>query len=186
LEQCEECPAKLCFSYDSVGHEQECFEAEIIIDKTSYKFQLVNNLSIISLSKGQNTENGILFIAEYFGGGSGTLSLISIWIYSIEEKKFVNILPKVTITEQGEYKILMANGDKEESIFVIADYILGKGETHFDPHRYKISIYQYNIKNSAFNLLAEYVTTSKYKSLNYSNKADIINYELDKIKKYIK
>ncbi|MEW6741103.1 MAG: hypothetical protein AB1325_14535, partial [Nitrospirota bacterium] len=176
-----ELPAKICFAHNSAKQDQFCFETK----SNKYKFQFVETLSIVPLFKKKEPKQGVLFIAKFSGGGSGTLSLITIWSYNMEGKIFINLLPTIVITEQGEYKMLSTMRGGLEGVLVTADYIWGEGETHFSPHRYKISVYQYDEEKKIFKPVGEYVTKTKYKSLDDVDKIDVIRHEIGNIQKFI-
>ena len=175
-------PARLCFCK---GKSDECFEAKSFTSTGTRNFQFVKKLSITPLFKSKEPHNAVLFIAEnHTEGGSGYLRLITLWTYSILDKKFVNLLPLIQITEQGEYRLLTAK-EGIEGLFVTADYIWGENETHFSPHRYKINIYFFNDGKKSYNLRKEYITKSKYKSLDDVERINVIMPELNKIKELL-
>jgi hypothetical protein len=179
----KEIPARICFCTDSC---RQCFEAKTDSDETLYNFQYVKKLSLEPLFKNKEPLNANLFITEYhYEGGSGSLNYLTLWVYKRETKEFVNIVPKVLFTEQGEYR-LFSKEKGVEGILVIADYVWGDGETHFSQHRYKIEIYKFVNNSKSFVLYKEYTTKSKYTSLDETDEINVIMPELKKIKKLIK
>jgi len=177
-----EIPAKLCFENSTKTTQQKCFYPEYILDKmTTYKCQFVKNLSIIALCKNQIHSKAVLFTAEFFGGGSGSLKLITLWSFNNKENNFINLLPPVAITEQGEYQFFINLKDNIGCLFIKADYIFGDDETHFSPHRYRIKIYRYSKKTNSFKFVNKYETKVKYKSLNDVDEISVIKYEKKKI-----
>jgi hypothetical protein len=158
-------PAKLCFSHDDQkASEQDCFAATTTLTKYSYDCQFVEELTLVPIFEKKYPRQGVLFVAKFMGGGSGTLDLVTLWVFNEETKKFVNIPPELTITGQGEYKVLTKAESSLEGVLVIADFIWADGETHFDAHKYLIKIYEYDPKENAYKPLTggEFVTREKY------------------------
>jgi hypothetical protein len=178
-----ELPAKLCFNAYLGKTKQECFEAKDYVDENLIYFQLVRELSKIPILKNKYPHMGILFVSENIPHGSTSFRLITIWIYDNKSKMFINILPTICISEQGEYKMLKSK-QNDENILVVADY-RAERETHFAPHKYKISIYQFNSEKMTFKNIGEYTTKKKYKSLDDVDKINIINPETKNIQKFI-
>jgi len=181
-------PSKLCFFCDDRTGEQYCFEATA--RESRYACQVVSELSVISLSDKKYPQRGVLFRATFFGGGSGTLSLITLWVYNEEMKKFVNILPEITITNIGEYQILKGRRGEIDGTLVTANAIwfYGGEEMHFGPHKYKIDVYRYKQKTKRFELAGSYVTKVKYPSgsaIESDGGVDVIGPEIENIKKYV-
>jgi hypothetical protein len=176
-------PAKICFCTDSC---RQCFEAKTDNAETVYNFQYVKKLSLEPLLKNKEPSNANLFITEYhYEGGSGSLNFLTLWVYKKETKEFVNIVPKILFTEQGEYRLFTKEKGFDE-ILVTADYIWGDNETHFSQHRYKIKIYKFDNNSKSFILHKEYTTKSKYKSLDETDEINVIMPELKNIKALLK
>lgn len=173
-------PAEIRFCADSC---RQRFRAVTQSDKTRYVFRSVRELSLVPLPIDRRPSNAVIFLAEQTGG-SGGLRYLTLWAYRPEAKKFVNILPKILFTEQGEYK-LFPSGMGNEPVLVVADYIWGE-ETHFARHRYEIRIYKPDARDkTTFALYREYETKSKYASLDETDRIDVITPELKNVKKLL-
>ena len=174
-------PAKLCFSPGENDSKENCFKAVAEVNGTSYSFQFVDSLYSISLSK-INDRQALVFIAKFSGGGSGSLRLVTLWSYDKEVEGFVNVLPIVAISEQGEYKMLPRSKNIRRDVLVTADYVWGERETHFSAHHYQIKVYRYTTTGK-FVLVGTYVTKRKYKSLDDVDKIDVIRHELENVRR---
>lgn len=182
-DQIEDASAKICFY---LNHGDKCFEAKSFNNDHVLNFQNVKKLSVTPIFKSKEPRNAVLFEAEYSGEGSGSLNLITLWIYDVSSKEFINILPLIQITEQGEYQLLTAK-DGLAGVFITADYIWDVvNETHFSPHKYEIKIYLFDNKKKTYVFKEEYTTKSKYKSLNDVDHIDVIVPEIKKIKSLLK
>jgi hypothetical protein len=174
-------PAQLCFVCEHPEVPQTCFLA----NSEQFHHQFVDELSVVSIYRKMFPRQGLLFIARFHGGGSGTRSLITLWVYDEDAKKFVNILPEITISELGAYKLLVESNGGIDGVLVVADYMWGEKETHWDPHRYSVKIYQYDQKQRTFKPVCRpgFVTEEKYE---YSDKDSIFDRHMNKIKECLK
>ena len=182
-EESDDIPSRLCFC-KSDNPSSDCFDAKASTEQGTYNFQFVEQLSIATIVVNKLPTQAALFVSEFHHeGGSGSLRLITLWAYRDDTQKFDNVLPKVLLSEQGEYRLISHENVFNEA-FVTADYIWGENETHFSPHRFKIKIYVFNEDDKSFLLKAEYTTKLKYKSLDDVDKKqmNIIRHELKQIK----
>ena len=180
-------PALLCFGRERPRPEKSCFsEKKIIREDFVLQYQFVDTLDVVSLAQGPHHEEGVMFVAISSYGGSGWSRRISIWTYSGEKESFINILPSLDISNQGEYRLFPKMKNGLEGILVAADAIvnLNQGESHFSPHKYAIKIYQLG-KSGTFKLAGEYVTKIKYPSLDDTSPIDVIGPELQNIEEYL-
>lgn len=179
-------PARLCFGNGSCLTSDSWFAAEAIINGKHYAFQFVDILSDIQLSINKEAEKAVLFVPRYSGGGSGSLYLLTAWAYEKNSRRFINLLPKATcITEQGEFRFISFPEIEVGSVLITADYLWGDGETHFSPHRYEIAMYAF-VQKRGFVLAGSYITDRKYKSLEDTDKVDVIGHENENILKHLK
>jgi hypothetical protein len=172
-------PAKLCFYSNDEEATQRCFKGIAARKDGTWNCQFVQDLSVTPIFQKKYPQEGVLFVSLSHHGGSGGLSLITLWVFNEQAKKFVNILPVVTITNLGEYKILHDRGDELDGTLVIADFIWAKGEAHFDEHKYEIRVYRYNRDANIFEKVGSFVTEDKYPDT--EEKYDIIRHEMKKI-----
>jgi hypothetical protein len=152
-----------------------------------YTYNKTQSLKIELLSDSRCVNwAGVVLDARNEGFTTGWIGYLSCWVYSPKVHDFVNILPPVTFTEQGEYKILRNIGSGVEGVVVDAEPIVDwrKGETHYSPHRFLISIYKQNAKGY-YQEIGSYRTAGKYPSLDAIEEVDVIIPELDKIKRFI-
>lgn len=113
-----------------------------------------------------------LFTAMFSGCGSGTLTQSS--LLTVRNGELVNLLPKVELTEQSEYKFWNLPQFSSLPVLVTADFIWDyeamkksnyKEETHLARHRYTISLYVFDSKSGRFVQRLQYATTKKYPGL---------------------
>jgi hypothetical protein len=108
----------------------------------------------------------------FSGCGSGTLAHFS--LLTVRDGEFVNLLPKVELTNQSEYKLWSLPHFSSIPVLVTADFIWDYNameksnyteETHFAHHRYTISLYIFEPKSGRFIRWLQYATTRKYPGL---------------------
>ncbi|MGB6064551.1 MAG: hypothetical protein WBG50_07060 [Desulfomonilaceae bacterium] len=176
-------PAKLCFCSEDGKVKQDCFQAIAVRKDATWNCQFVRELSLTPIFEKKYPQEGVLFVPMFSGGGSGTLNLITLWVFSEQMKKFVNILPVITITNLGQYKILHDRQDQLDGTLVIADFIWKEGETHFDPHQYEINIYKYNQEHRLFEMVGSFVTKDTYPEV--EGEYDIVSHEIENIENLV-
>jgi hypothetical protein len=172
-------PAKLCFYSDDEEATQHCFKGIAVTTDHTWNCQFVRDLSVTPIFRKKYPREGVLFVSVSHGGGSGALSLITLWVFNEEPNKFVNILPVLTISNLGEYKILHDQGDRLDGTLILADFIWEEGEAHFDKHKYEIRVYRYNHQINLYEKVGSFVTDDKYPDT--EDQYDIIRYEMKKI-----
>jgi len=173
-------PAKLCFVQENGKTEQKCFEA-VATGRSLGPCQYVGELSVVPIFKHKYPQTGVLFLSISSYGGSGALHLMTLWVFDENAKEFANILPEITFSELGEYKILQGVGDALDGTLVVADWTYEEGEGHFSPHKYRITIYQYDQTDKRFELRGEYCTKTKYAE----EPVNVISQEIENIQESI-
>lgn len=173
-------PAKLCFVQENGKMEQKCFEATRT-GTNILPYQWVKGLLVVPIFTNKYPREGVLFTAIVSGGGSGWGRLLTLWTFRQETKRFENVLPKITISNQGEYKIFHGPDDALDGKLVTADIVVGKDEFKWSPHYYRITIYQYDQADKKFRRISEYVTKTKY----YSEEINVIGPELENIREIV-
>jgi hypothetical protein len=120
----------------------------------------------------------------FSGCGSGTLTHFSLLM--VRDGEFVNLLPKVELTNQSEYKLWSLPQISNVPVLVTADYIwdykdMEKSnyteETHFAHHRYTISLYIFEFKSGRFIQRLQYATTKKYPGLDDADGISVLESE---------
>ena len=143
-------------------------------DKEQYIFGLEPKARAVGRFKGQELT---LFAATFSGCGSGTLTRFS--LLTVQGGDFVNLLPKVGLTNQSEFKIWNLPQYSVLPILVTADFIwdFDAGETHFAHHRYEISAYAFDPKTGRYQLKTSYQTRRKYAGLDDLDTIDVLDVE---------
>jgi hypothetical protein len=173
------CPAKLCFVQENWDIGQECFKAVAKRRTTSPNFQWVQKLSIVPVLKNNSPQLGVLFVAMCSYGCCGAGFLITLWTFEEEAEKVCKYWPEITVSNQGEYKLLHDTDDALDGTLVVAKVFCGEGEVKASPHHYRITIYQYDQADKRFEEISEYVTKTKYSS----DEIKVISPEIENIKK---
>ena len=143
-------------------------------DKGEYIFGLEPKAKAIGRVGGQELT---LFTAMFSGCGSGTLTHFS--LLTVRDGEFVNLLPKVELTNQSEYRVWSFPHLSALPILVTADFAwdFDAGETHFAHHRYEISAYSFDPRTGRYQLKTSYQTTRKYAGLDDSDAIHVLEAE---------
>ncbi len=119
-----------------------------------------------------NGQDLTLFTATFSGGGSGLLT--SFALLAVKNNEFTNLLPKVWLTDQSEYKVWNLPEFSSLPILLTADFVWDfeaakasnyQEETHFAAHRYKIEVFVYDPKADRYTQRIAYTTSKKYPGL---------------------
>jgi hypothetical protein len=118
--------------------------------------------SIVQISPNRDA---LLFTAIASGGGSGSATMIA--VLGLETGRLENLLPDVSVSEQGQFAVWQEPTVSPYALIVTADYVWGGGEAHFTPHRYRISTYAMGAMAGGsepvrYFLQDEYLTSSKH------------------------
>jgi hypothetical protein len=122
-----------------------------------------------------------LFSATFSGCGSGALTHYS--LLTARDGEFVNLLPKVELTNQSEYKLWNLPRFSNAPILATANFIWNfkAQETHFAHHRYTISVYVFDQEVGRYVQMLQYDTTKKYPGLDDTDEVEVLKPELPTI-----
>lgn len=167
----DDAAAKLCFWFEASKKQADCTSIISTLPHggMTYHYQTVKELAVIS------TPHLVKFVAQFSGGGSGLLDQVSFWRYEKDTDVFIPA-GRITLSEQSEYQLL------GEGWLLTADAHLSEGETHFAPHRFAITAYQY-APSAGYEKRFSYLSPVKYPSLDDTDKIDVISREMPEIKK---
>jgi len=171
FEDCDpKTPARICLGVTGEAH---CYAPPsdnlAPSSDVAYIFGLDPNAKAVGRLDGKELT---LFTAMFSGCGSGTLTHFS--LLTVRDGEFVNLLPKVELTNQSEYKLWNFPHFSSVPVLATADYIWDykamekssyTDETHFAHHRYTISLYIFDSKSGRFIQKLQYATTKKYPGL---------------------
>lgn len=182
-------PAKLCFWYNPDKKNHLCFSAvNTAPGEPKFTFQHFKELKIVRLQKGREPEFGVLLIAKNEGYNLGEyyrgLYFATIWALGNRDKEFVNILPTLNFTDQGEFRVVPQMTGMIGGVAVKADFVWSEGEARYSPHRYQMSIFQL-AADDRYQFIGNYETRRKYKSLDDADEIDVVRHELSNILKFI-
>jgi len=160
-------PARICPGASGTEH---CYSPP----SDKYAFGLGPRARTVGKLDGRDL---ILFAATFSGGGSGTLTHLAL----LEQQScdFVNLLPTVELTNQSEYKMWNLPDVSKLPALVTADFVwdLKGGETHFAPHRYRVSMYIFDAKVGRYMQRVGYVTAGKYPGLDEKDTVRVLDAE---------
>jgi len=124
-----------------------------------------------------NGQDLTLFSSVSSGCGSGTLTNFALLV--VRNGEFVNLLPKVRLTNQSEYKFWNLPRFSNLPVLVTADFVwdFKAEETHFAPHRYVVNAYALDTKSGQYIQRARYVTAKKYPGLDDSDSIQVLDAE---------
>jgi hypothetical protein len=181
-----ELPAmKLCFWHDPGEKTALCHRIETA-GPPGYTFQRAESLKLKPLCAHDCVHPyGLVLDARNESFVQGWLGFLSCWVYDPKSRDFVNIFPPIGFTDEGEYMIFRSLGRGIEAVVVEANSIMDwKKETHYGPHKFRISIYKQSAEGY-YGEIGSYKTTNKYPSLDDVGSVNVITPELDRIKRFI-
>ena len=113
----------------------------------------------------------------FSGCGSGTLTRFS--LLTVRGGDFVNLLPKVGLTNQSEYKIWNLPQYSPLPILVTADFIwdFDARETHFAHHYYEVDAYAFDAKAGSYLRRISYRTKRRYAGLDNLDAIHVLEVE---------
>jgi hypothetical protein len=175
---------KLCFWKDPEKKMNLCHR--IVDARPGFPYERTTSLKIERLcDRGCPIGSGLVLDARNEGFMTGWLGGLSCWIYDKKSRDFVNILPPVRFTEEGECKIIRGLGSGINGVIVEANPLSDwHKEGRFGPHRYLIVIYKQDARGY-YKEIGHYKTKDKYLSLDNVESVYVIIPELEKIKHLI-
>jgi hypothetical protein len=169
-------PASICLSYAGTAH---CYTSPDYMKDSPFgldpKAQTIGKL---------NGQDLTLFTATYSGGGSGTLTNFA--LLTVKDGDFVNLLPKVQLTNQSEYKIWHLPQISDQPILITADFVWDfkameasnyKEDTHLAHHRYTVRAFVFDAASGRYLERIRYITTRKYPGLDDADAIRVLNVE---------
>lgn len=149
-------PARICIGSTGTDH---CYATQSTKD---YVFGLKPTAKEIGKLNGQSLT---LFSAMFSGCGSGRLTDYS--LLTVQSGEFVNLFPKVQLTDQSEFKVWHFPQISELPVLVTADFIwdFDARETHFAQHRYVVATYVFYKKSGRYKQELSYKTSGKFPGL---------------------
>jgi len=126
----------------------------------------------------------ILFSAVFDGCGSGTLTDYS--LLATRQGKFVNLLPRVELTNMSEYRLWSLPQVSKLPVLVTADFIWNfgnpkdpndHGETHYGAHRYRIDAYKFDPASGKYAKAVSYATSGKYPGVGDVDEINVLDKE---------
>jgi hypothetical protein len=135
-----------------------------------------------------NGQDLTLFTATFSAGGSGELTNYA--LLTVRDGGFVNLLPKMQLTNQSEFAVWNLPEFSGSPILVTADFVwnpygmqgsANEQETHFGHHRYTVQVFMYDSAAGRYAERVKYVTERSYPGLNALDAIKVIDPERRKI-----
>ena len=147
-------PASVCVVLPAV---RQCYTPS---NENGSAFGRDPQASVMSLGGGLDA---IVFSADS-GGVSGWMRKVDILKTETHGGKQLESLlgGGVVLSNQSEWRLWSEPSISSKKILVAADYVWGDGESHYGPHRFKVSVYVFGRTTPVYFLQDEYMTMKKY------------------------
>ena len=168
--------AQLCLTGPSAadGHPQEdCTALTATVEGVSliYKLQTIDSITVAPIPTGRagQTEPALMVRASFSGGGSGTLSKLSVWTYTRVTGTplnagpngfFMEVFSAVT-DDGGEQRMVLAG--PLAGYLIVTDQFYTSGPTMADPQPYSVRVYRR--ASPGFVKVLELLTDRKYPTI---------------------
>jgi len=116
-----------------------------------------------------------MFTAEASGGGSGSSNIIA--LLESRGNSLVNLLPRMTVSNQSEYAFWDVPSVSRMPVLVTADYEWAEGESHFSRHHYRVTAFTFDEQSGRYAQRAAYVTRLKYAGLDDTDSVNVLKPE---------
>ncbi|KAG8150103.1 hypothetical protein [Burkholderia catarinensis] len=126
--------------------------------KALYQFGLNPRSERLPIASGGSW---VFFSGMFSGGGSGMLERVAVLRYGANGK-IENLMPKVTATEMADRAMWKVPEVSPYPLFVRADYVWGKGESHFEAHFFDVDAWVFDPATSQYEKRFSYRTTRRY------------------------
>lgn len=161
-------PARVCIL---VSPSKACFSPAR--DTTArLEFGIEPHAELVRIAPGRN---GLLFTAGASAGGSGSLTSLALLDFDGQELR--NLLPTIVLTNQSQYAFWREPGISPAALLLTADFVWARGETHFAPHRYLVTVYGFREGVGKYGRLERYTTTRKYPGLDDADEISVLGPE---------
>ncbi|WP_423395238.1 hypothetical protein [Burkholderia sp. LMG 21824] len=126
--------------------------------KVQYQFGLDPRSERLPIASGGSW---MFFSGMFSGGGSGMLERVAVLRYRANGK-VENVIPKVTQTELADRAMWTVPDVSPYPLFVRADYVWGKDESHFGPHFFVVDAWVFDPAANLYTKRFSYRTTRRY------------------------
>ena len=126
--------------------------------KELYQFGLTPRSERLPIASGGSW---VFFSGMFSGGGSGMLERVAILRYGANGK-IENLMPEVTQTELADRAMWKVPDVSSYPVFVRADYVWGKGESHFEAHLFDVDAWVFDPATNQYKKRLSYRTTKRY------------------------
>jgi hypothetical protein len=147
-------PAKACF----VGGKDRATHCEDL-KADGYILQTVKSAAVRPLSARANLQG--VEVKSEFSGGAHTLQRTDVWTYQPETDSFLRT-SGVSRSDLGDEERI-ASGPLD-GFYIVADFLLGPGETRWSDHRYSMEVYKLDPRWGGYVQVLQYLSPTAYPS----------------------
>jgi hypothetical protein len=147
-------PAQACFT----GGKTNATHCENLV-ADGYILQTVESTSVQGLSA-RNGLRGVEVKAQ-FSGGAHTLRHTMVWTYQPETDSFLRT-SGFSRSDLGDEE-RFASGPLD-GFYIVADFLMGAGETRWSDHRYSIEVYKLDPSYGGYVQVLQYLSPTAYPS----------------------
>jgi hypothetical protein len=156
-------PCRLCAQPIGAPSSQPiCFSALAASTNGVREFFLDPHAEVVDISADGSGRNAVFFTAEQYYGGSGSLNLLTLLVFSPSEKALESLLPPILRSNLSEYRFWPASEVSPYKLLTVAEFEWVDGEAHVDEHRYRVRTYAYQPAARKYAQIDKYVTAKKY------------------------
>lgn len=147
--------SKICLVNNSKGEDDCTYFRDLF--KSTLGSQALTDLSVVSVtSKSPNAKALVLHAIGFYT--SGDVHETAIWVYAQTNDKFTLVSALTSDEEQ------IIDAGPLDGFLITADWDWASGETRWDDHQRKITVYRFDATDGAgaYREALEYTTTKKY------------------------
>ncbi len=126
--------------------------------KELYQFGLNPRSERLPISSGGSW---VFLSGTFSGGGSGMLERVAVLRYGANGK-IENLMPEITETEMADRAMWKVPEASPYPLFVRADYVWGKDESHFEKHFFEVDAWAFDPATSQYKKRFSYRTAKRY------------------------
>jgi hypothetical protein len=98
-------------------------------------------------------------------------------LLTVRDGDFVNLLPKVELSNVSEYELWNLNQFSSLPVLATADFDWEGKEPHFGAHHYHIGVYVFDPKSVSYRQVVRYITGKKYPGFDETDEIHVLDAE---------
>jgi hypothetical protein len=148
--------AGICFQTEGESNSR-CYEAR---DNEDWYFESPD-VKFFSFPVGTTTQVAIFSAKQNFGG-SGTATLLTALVIDSSSSTIRNILPKIVLSRQGDFKVWFDRSVSSFPLFSTAEFMIVPDSAIEGEHRYKVQTFSFDRQSGVYRLIDAYITRKAY------------------------